>query len=97
MRGLKLERDIEKYFSNLPPKHAKQIFMKIMQLTHDARPNDSQNVDGYKNCYRVTSGEHRVIYTFSPEDVRVLLVGPKNDDSVYKIFERKYKNLNFAA
>ena len=45
----------------------------------------------------MTSGEYRVIYMYSTEDVRVLEVGPRNDDAVYKSFERKYKNLNFAA
>jgi mRNA interferase RelE/StbE len=80
-----------------PPKHAKQVFTKITQLMDDVRPNDSELLNGYKNCFRVTSGEYRVIYTFSPDDVRVLVVGPRNDDSVYKSFERKYKNLNFAA
>jgi len=97
MRALRLEDEIPKYFSTLPPKHAKQVASKIMQLLDNARPNDSENISGYKNIYRVTSGEYRVIYMFSPEDVRVLVVGPKNDDSVYKSFERKYKKLNFAA
>ena len=97
MRALRLEDEIPKYFSTLPPKHAKQVVTKIMQLLNNVRPNDSELLSGYKNCYRVTSGEYRVIYMYSPEDVRVLVVGPRNDDSVYKSFERKYKNLNFAA
>ena len=97
MRALRLEDDIPKYMSSLPPKHVKQIYGKIVQLMVDVRPNDSELLTGYKNCFRVTSGEYRVIYVFSPDDVRVLVVGPRNDDSVYKTFERKYKNLNFAA
>ena len=97
MRALRLENDIQPYVSSLPPKHAKQVFTKITQLMDDVRPNDSELLNGYKNCFRVTSGEYRVIYMFSPDDVRVLVVGPRNDDSVYKTFERKYKNLNFAA
>ena len=97
MRKLRLEDEIPKYFSTLPPKHAKQVAAKMMQLLDNARPNDSEQLDGCKNIFRVTSGEYRVIYMFSPEDVRVLVVGPKNDDSVYKSFERKYKKLNFAA
>jgi|APGre2960657444_1045066.scaffolds.fasta_scaffold49269_2 mRNA interferase RelE/StbE len=96
MRALRLEHDIQKYVSNLPPKHAKQIFTKIMQLMGEVRPNDSEHLNGYKNCFRATSGEYRVIYMYSSDDVRVLEVGPRNDDSVYKSFERKYKNLNFA-
>lgn len=97
MRALRLEKDIQPYVSSLPPKHAKQVLTKIMQLMADARPNDSEHLDGYMNCFRVTSGEYRVIYTFSQDDVRVLVVGPRNDSAVYKTFERKYKNLNFAA
>jgi mRNA interferase RelE/StbE len=97
MRALRLEDDIQPYVSSLPPKHAKQVFTKITQLMDNVRPNDSELLTGYRNCFRVTSGEYRVIYTFSPDDVRVLVVGPRNDDSVYKSFERKYKNLNFAA
>jgi len=97
MRALKLEDDIPKYISGLPPKHVKQIYGKIVQLMVDVRPNDSEHLNGYKNCFRVTSGEYRVIYMYSTNDVRVLEVGPRNDDSVYKSFDRKYKNLNFAA
>ena len=97
MRDLRLEEEIPKYVSTLPPKHAKQVVTKMMQLMGDVRPNDSEHLSGYKNCYRVTSGEYRVIYMFCPERVRVLVVGPRNDDSVYKSFERKYKSLNFAA
>ena len=97
MRALRLENDIQPYVSSLPPKHAKQVFTKITQLMDEVRPNDSEKLDGYKNCFRVTSGEYRVIYTFSSDDVRVLVVGPRNDDSVYKTFERKYKNLKFAV
>ena len=41
MRALKLENDIQPYVSSLPPKHAKQVFTKILQLMDDVRPNDS--------------------------------------------------------
>ena len=97
MRALRQEDDIPKYMSGLPPKHAKQVCGKIFDLAKNVRPNDSENMKGYKNCFRVTSGEYRIIYTFTPADVRVLEVGPRDGDAVYKSFDRKYKNLNFAA
>jgi mRNA-degrading endonuclease RelE of RelBE toxin-antitoxin system len=68
-----------------------------MQLMNDVRPNDSELLNGDDHCFSVTSGEYRVIYTFSPDDVKVLVIGLRNDDSVYKTFERKYKNRDFAA
>lgn len=70
---------------------------KFLIWQKNVRPNDSENLKGYKNCFRVTSGEYRIIYTFTPDDVRVLEVGPRDGDAVYKSFDRKYKNLIFAA
>ena len=50
----------------------------------------------WKLCDELRGG-YRIIYTFTPDDVRVLEVGPRDGDDVYKSFDRKYKNLNFAA
>jgi mRNA interferase RelE/StbE len=97
MRSIRLESDIASFVHGLQPKHAKQVCGKIFDLAKNVRPNDSENLKGYKHCFRVTSGEYRIIYTFTPDDVRVLEVGPRDGDDVYKSFDRKYKNLNFAA
>ena len=43
------------------------------------------------------SSDFQVVYAHSTEDETGLEGGPKNDDSVDKGFERKYKNLNFAV
>ena len=97
MRSIRLESDIAGFVHGLQPKHAKQVCGKIFDLAKNVRPNDSENMKGYTHCFRVTSGEYRIIYTFTPDDVRVLEVGPRDGDDVYKSFDRKYKNLNFAA
>ena len=97
MRVLDLDRDIKDFCAGLIPKHAKQIVLKIFDLAVDVRPHDSKHLKGWGHCFEVTSGEYRVIYTFTPTAVRVLLVGKRNGDEVFKDFDRKFKNLVFAA
>ena len=52
----------------------------------DPLPNDSKQLKGYADLYRVDSGEYRIVYRFkSQEDlVEIILVGKRNDDEVYK-------------
>ena len=67
----------------------------VLQL--DPMPNDSEHMTGFKPCFRVTCGEHRISYMVARDHVKVFLVGHRGDDAVCKAFERKYRNLSFTA
>ena len=74
---------------NLAVSHA-QIAKKVLSLNIDPLPNDSKQLKGYSNLYRVDSGEYRIVYRFKPKEdlVEVILVGKRNDDDVYKKLSR---------
>lgn len=89
--GLRLDGDVLRFLSNrkqLPPKHFRQIALKIFALLLDPFPPDCKPV---LDAWRVDTGEYRILYdVFTPEKtVVVLLVGKRNDDEVYKRFARK--------
>jgi len=80
------------FLNGLQPKIAAQIAKKVLALNVDPLPNDSKQLIGYPGYYRVDSGEYRIIYNFNPEEdlVKIILVGKRNDDEVYKKLERLF-------
>ena len=38
---------------------------------------------------RVDSGEYRIVYTVTEDTLRVVLIGKRNDDEVYRRLERR--------
>ena len=80
---------LENILSDLQTKQFKQVMMKILGLIQNPYPNDSIKLKGYEHYNRVDSGEFRVIYTIERDDLKIELVGKRNDDEVYK----KLKNL----
>ncbi|WP_413171936.1 type II toxin-antitoxin system RelE family toxin [Anabaena azotica] len=78
------------FLNGLQPKIAAQIAKKVLGLNVEPLPNDSKQLSGYKDFYRVYSGEYRIVYRYFPEQdlVEVILVGKRNDDDVYKKLDR---------
>jgi mRNA interferase RelE/StbE len=78
------------FLKGLQPKIAAQIAKKVLSLNIDPLPVDSKALHGYLDLYRVDSGEYRIIYQFDPKIdlVKVILVGKRNDDEVYKRLSR---------
>ena len=89
MKGLAmLKLDLKKpafdFLTGLQNKPFKQVMLHIIRLMKTPYPHDSQKLKGYP-FYRVDIGEYRVIYDVEAEEVlRVILVGKRNDDEVYK-------------
>ena len=81
------------FLKGLQPKVAAQIAKKALSLNIDPLPNDSKQLKGYPNFYRVDTGEYRIVYRFIAKDdlVEIILVGKRNDDEVYKKLNRLLK------
>jgi len=94
---LDVEVDVDAYIESQPPKQKAQIWGKIFRLRINPRPNDAEEMRGYKPFLRVTIGQHRIIYLVIENIVKIVVVASRNDDDAYKIFERKVKNFSFAA
>ena len=81
------------FLKGLQPKVTAQIAKKALSLNIDPLPNDSKQLKGYPNFYRVDTGEYRIVYRFIAEEdlVEIILVGKRNDDEVYKKLNRLLK------
>lgn len=79
-----------KYIKELQPKQAKQIAVGIMALSHDSMPQDCKRLSGYPDHFRITLGEYRAIFLKTRDLIEIKLIGPRNDDAVY----REFRNMN---
>jgi mRNA-degrading endonuclease RelE of RelBE toxin-antitoxin system len=84
---LRLEERVLKVLSDsktFPAKIHRQITLKIFWLQVEPRPPDCKRIG---IGYRVDSGEYRIFYTVDDkaELVSVELVGPRNDDRIYRL------------
>lgn len=71
-----------KFMLDLPPKQCKQLAKKALSLCVTPYPNDHIKMKG--GLYRVDAGEYRIVYDIEVDTVRVMVIGKRNDDDVYK-------------
>lgn len=81
----------ERYFKKLPPKHRRQVALKILELAKNPEASDARPLHGYAQYYRADVGEHRIIYRWSSSTLFVDLIGKRNNDEVYRRFRRMIK------
>ncbi len=84
---LDMTNDALKFVHGIQNKQYKQIVNKIFELLKNPRPHDSILLKG-SSFYRTDIGEYRIIYSFDIDTVTVILVGKRNDDEVYRQFDR---------
>lgn len=85
-----LSKDAKKSIAHLQKKQARQIVLKIKELSQTGHVQDSKMLQGAKGRYfRVDSGEYRIIYQNRNNELLIVLVGKRNDDEIYKLFNRK--------
>ena len=77
-----------KYIKVLQPKQAKQITLGIMALSFDSFPQDCKHLSGHPDHFRITLGEYRAIFERTSTLINVKIVGPRNDDAVYRDFDK---------
>lgn len=82
-RVFKLLNDPQQF----PAKVYRQLVTKMFLLQFDPRPHDSKRIG---IGYRVDVGEHRILYTVDDNKkvITIELVGPRNDDEIYKLAHR---------
>ncbi|MBC8512223.1 MAG: type II toxin-antitoxin system RelE/ParE family toxin [Dehalococcoidia bacterium] len=70
-----------------PSKIYKQVMRKVIGLQFNPRPHDSEKKG---KGYTVDTGEYRVFYVIGYQEqlVRVLIVGNRNNDAIYKQVKR---------
>lgn len=88
MLPLSLSRAAVRFLDTLPPKQFRQVTRRIIMLMVDPRPADAERLRGY-DYSRVTVGEYRIIHDVRDGVLRVLVVGKRNDDEVYRRLARE--------
>lgn len=91
MLEINLSRDSAKFLKKLVPKHRRQIAGKILLLAHNPQVSDTQKLHGYEKFYRSDIGEYRVILRLSPKVLFIVLIGKRNDDEVYRKFDKRQR------
>ena len=83
MLPLSLSRAAVRFLDTLPPKQSRQATRKIITLMADPCPTDAERLKGFEYA-RVTAGEYRVIFDVRDGVLRVIAIGKRNDDEVYR-------------
>jgi mRNA interferase RelE/StbE len=89
-RNLHLEGRVLNFLSLLDGKHYKQVTGKIFKLLENPAPHDRVLMQGYQDVWRTDIGERRIIYSYTDELVNILMVGKRNDDEIYRDFDRTH-------
>ena len=87
---LSMSPDADDFLFSLQAKQFKQVAGAIFSLMNDPFPNDSQILKGYPGFRRKDVGEFRIIYGVENNLVIIDVIDKRNDDSIYKRFERKH-------
>ena len=83
MLPLSLSKASVRFLDTLPPKQYRQVTRRVIQLMADPRPADAERLRGYE-YWRVTVGEYRIVFDVKDGSLRVLAIGKRNDDQVYR-------------
>ena len=87
--NLRMTKQALKACQGLDAKQYRQVVSAILALLTNPEPHDSQLLRGAtRGERRVDVGEFRVIYAITDETVEILVVGKRNGDEVYKIWQR---------
>ncbi len=90
MYKLDITKAAGKFVRKLDAKQFRQILSTILKLREEAEPHDSKQLIGSAEYRRVDIGEYRIIYRVEKDTVKIAVVGKRNDDDVYRRFERKH-------
>ena len=80
---LSLSKASVRFLDTLPPKQYRQVTRKIIMLMANQQPADAECLKGYQYS-RVTVGEYRVIFDVLDGLLRIVAIGKRNDDEVYR-------------
>jgi mRNA interferase RelE/StbE len=87
--NLRMTKQALKACQGLDAKQYRQVVSAILALLTNPEPHDSQQLRGAtRGERRLDVGEFRVIYAITDETVEILVVGKRNGDEVYKIWQR---------
>lgn len=96
MLKIEISSNAAHFLKTREPKHRRQILNKIVGLQQDPNPPGSKRLaSGDKGQRRAAVGEYRIIYWVTPsseagvpDTLRIGAIGKRNDDEVYRRFDK---------
>ena len=79
-----LSKASRKQLGSLPGFIHNKIIEDISNLSITPRPPGCKKLKGYKNAWRLRSGEYRVIYEIEDKVLRILVVAVGHRRDIYK-------------
>lgn len=80
---INLKKSALKELHKLPNKEVIRISILIANLAIDPRPNGCKKLKGYKNLWRVRSGNYRLIYSIEDEILVIEILEVVNRKDAY--------------
>ncbi len=88
MYKLDITKAVDRFLKKLQPKQFRQVVQTILKLRLDPNPHDSKQLIGSPEYRRVDIGEFRIIYRVEDDVVKIAVAGKRNDNDVYRKFEK---------
>jgi len=88
MYKLNITKTVDRFLKKLQPKQFRQVVQTILKLRLNPNPHDSKQLIGSPEYRRVDIGEFRIIYRVEDDVVKIAVAGKRNDNDVYRKFER---------
>ena len=88
-----LSKHSQKFLARLDKKFARQIVLKIEDLSITGHCHDTSKLKCTSPFphYRVDIGEFRIIYRHETKKLIIELIGKRNDNEIYDLFKRMPK------
>ena len=88
MYQVKVAEDAAKFIRKQDKRIQRQIINHIRELAQNPRPQDCKKLQGYKDLYRIPSGNYRIVYTIKEKMLLVFVVRVAHRKDVYRHLEK---------
>jgi mRNA interferase RelE/StbE len=88
MYQIKVAEDAAKFIRKQDNRIQRQIINNIRGLTQNPHPQGCKKLQGYKDLYRIPSGNYRIVYTIKEKMLLVFVVRVAHRKDVYRHLEK---------
>ena len=88
MYKVELAKEAAKFIRNQEKRIQRQLINKIRELARDPRPQNCKKLQGYKELYRIPSGNYRIVYVVMDKKLLVVVVRIAHRKDIYRQIER---------
>lgn len=84
MYQIKVAEDAAKFIRKQDKHIQRQIINNIRALAQTPRPQGFKKLQGYKDLYRISSGNYRIVYTIREKTLLVFIVRIAHRKDIYR-------------